>query len=290
MNTTIKRSEIPSQTNMRPRLGQLAPWAALRLWPGIVYNEMVKGLIIRWSYRFNMITEMVMFAFLFTGISFFMGRGSLVTEELASALIGYVLWFYAVIAISNMAWGLREEANAGTLEQMYMSPAPAALVQIGRTLATFVINTLIIGVMSLLLMLVLGFDLPLRWAGLPPFFLTIMGLYGFGYIIGGATLIFKQVEALANLVQNIILFLNGTFVSVTLMPGWLEAISRLLPTTEGIIVLRRVLLEGDSLAATWADGTLVALTIHSVLCFAIGLVIFSICEQIAKRRGLLGQY
>ena len=258
--------------------------------PRIVGNELVKGLLIQWSYKFNLLTETLMLVFIFIGITFFVGGGALEPARLASALLGYIAWFYATVAIGDMAYGLREEALVGTLEQWYMSPAPAGVVQIGRTLSRFIITTATIAVISMALILILRIDLPWRWAGLPVFGLMLGGVYGFGFIVGGATLLFKQVGPLANMVQNMILFLNGAFVPIERFPNWLAAIAQTLPTTQGIIVLRRVVLDGQSLIEVWLDGSLVWLLIHSGLYFGLGWVIFSICERQAKKRGLLGQY
>jgi hypothetical protein len=95
-------------------------------------NEAWKGLLIRWSYKFNIVVETAMIAFIFIGISFFMGDGELDPVQLAPALVGYVIWFYALIAISNMSWGLREETQTGTLEQLYLSPYPVWLPLLGQ--------------------------------------------------------------------------------------------------------------------------------------------------------------
>ena len=253
-------------------------------------NETYKGLILRWSYRFNLITEALTFLLLFVGISFFMGGGELANEQLAWSMIGFTVWYYAVIAISNMSWNLREETQTGTLEQMYMSPAPMGVILLGRTLSTLIITTGMVLLVALPLMAWLNFGIPMRWAGLPVFLLTLAGLYGFGFFIGGATLVFKQVDALSNLVQNLLLFFNGSFVAVSQMPGWMERLSLLLPSTQGIIVLRNVLLEGQSLGAAWADGSLVALLMNSAIYFFGGLLVFRVCEYWAQRNGSLGQY
>ena len=259
-------------------------------WPGILLNETHKGLLLSWSYKFNLLTMMLTMGFIFIGIVFFMGRGDLDRAAIPSALLGYLMWFYALTAISNMSWDLREEAQTGTLEQRYLSPAPTGLIQLGRSFSNLITTTIIVGLFTLVLVLLLGVELPLRLAAIPVFILTMMGLYGFGFLIGGATLIFKQVESLANLVQNMLLFLNGAFRPVDRLPTWLAVIAYTLPTTQGIIVMRKVVLEGESLLAVWADGSLVWLLLHSVAYFVVGWVVFDFCERKARRDGLLGQY
>jgi ABC-2 type transport system permease protein len=253
-------------------------------------NEAWKGLLIRWSYKFNIVVETAMIAFIFIGISFFMGDGELDPVQLAPALVGYVIWFYALIAISNMSWGLREETQTGTLEQLYLSPYPVWLLLLGRTLATLILSTFEVLLAAIPMVLLLRLEIPLRWEALPIGLLTLAGLYGFGFVIGGAVLIFKQVEALANLAQNLLLFLNGSLLPVDRLPPWLEAFALTLPSTRGIIVLREVLFEDASLAQLWADGQLPSLLINTALYLVGGIAIYLLCERRARRRGLLGQY
>lgn len=253
-------------------------------------NEMHKGILIIWSYKFNMLMQLLSLAFIFIGISYFMGGGELQPEQLSSALLGYMVWFYAASAVSNMSWDLREETQVGTLEQMYMSPVRPALLLLGRTIANLLTTTVMVVLMGGILVLALGIPLQLRWEGLPIFVITLVGLFGFGFMIGGATLIFKHSESLGNLFQNALLFLNGALLPVDRLPGWLETFALTMPTTQGIIVLRNVMIDGQSLGAVWADGSLIWLIAHSLVYFILGWTVFAYCERIAKQRALLGQY
>lgn len=256
----------------------------------VLFNETYKRFIVLWSYKFNFLTQTFTFAFLFVGISFFISGGSPRPEQLAPALMGYLIWFFAVAAISDLSWGIREETQTGTLEQMYMSPVPSGLLLAGRSISSLVWSSLIVVVVGGVLMLLLGIRIPVRLAGLPVFALTMAGLYGFAFILGGATILFKQVESLGNLLTNLLLFLNGSFLSVERLPGWMETVARGLPTTQGIDVLRRVVLDGASLAAVWRDGSLQWLLLNSAVYLLVGWGVFRWCEDLARKRGVLGQY
>lgn len=253
-------------------------------------NECYKRLITLWSYRFNLLIETLMIGFLFVGISFFVSGGSPAPERMAPALLGYLTWFYAVFAISDMSQGIREETQTGTLEQMYMSPLPSGLLLAGRSAASLLISSAIVALVGGILIVLLGIRIPIRMQGVPVLALTIVGLYGFAFLLGGATLIFKQVNSLSNLLSNMLLFLNGSFLTVERMPGWMENAARSLPTTQGIDVLRRVVLDGLPLGAVWRDGSLVWLVVHSAFFLGAGWSVFLLCERVACRRGQLGQY
>jgi ABC-2 type transport system permease protein len=254
------------------------------------FNETYKRLLIIWDYRFNVLTQLVTVAFIFIGATFFLGGGQFDTAQLPSLFLGYIIWFYARIVILTTSEDLMSEAQSGTLEQMYMSPVPAELLAMGRMFATLVSTTIMVLLTSISLLLVMHISIPLRWEGLPVFLITLAGLFGFSLMLAGAALVFKQIEALADLVQNALLFLTGALLPVSHFPHWLEAFAKTLPITLGIIVLRNVILDGQSLASAWANGSLIWLTINSIIYLCSGWLIFKWCERIARRQGSLSHY
>ena len=255
-----------------------------------IFNETYKRLLIFWDYKFNLITQLVTVSLIFIGAGFLLGGGQFNSAQLAPLLVAYVAWFYARIVIMSTSADLVTEAQAGTLEQMYMSPAPASLLLFGRMFALLISTTLMVLPVAIILILLLRIQIPLRWEGLPVLLLTLAGLFGFTLILSGVGLVFKQTEALADLVQNLLLFLTGVFLPVERFPPWLATITKIFPITEGNIVLRNVMLKQQSLATAWNDGSLVFLTIHTILYIGVGLLIFKWCEHIAKQAGSLGQY
>jgi ABC-2 type transport system permease protein len=253
-------------------------------------SETWKGTLIMWSYKFNLLMSMFSFSFIFLGINFMMGNGQLDAATMASTLLGYLIWFYAITAIENMSWQLRDEMQCGQLEQLYMSPAPPQFLLLGRAFSTLIVTTGQAALVALAMVVLFGVPMPMTLAGVPVLILTLAGLYGFGYALGGATLIFKQTGPLSNLLTNALLFINGSILPVDRLPDWLQTIAKLLPSTQGILVLRKVVLGGESLGAVWADGSLVWLVIHSAIFFVAGWLFYRWCESVAKRKGTLGQY
>ena len=254
------------------------------------FNETHKGLLLHWEYRINLLGQLVIVMLIFVGVIYLMGQGEVKPDQMVSALIGYVVWYYAFIAISDMSQALMEEARTGTLEQMYMSPTSPWILLLGRVFANLVITTLTAAIMVLSMVMIFSLELPLSWAALPVLVVTLSGVFGFGFLIGGATLIYKNVVSIGNLLQNLLVFLNGTLVSVDKFPAWLRLFAESLPTTLGIELLREVTIEGRSLAAVWRDGGLPILCGHSSLYLIVGIAVFKLCERRAKRQGALGQY
>lgn len=254
------------------------------------FSETWKGLLLLWGYRMNFFVGMLSMAVTFIGISFLITNGEFDSGGISSMLLGYLVWFFVLLVTANMGEKLLEEAQTGTLEQMYITPVPAAFLLIGRTIATLVISALQIGIVAGIILAVMRISLPWRWDALPVIGLTLMGLFGFGFVLGGAALIFKQAVAIVNMANNVLIFLNGALVPIDIFPPWLQTIARTLPSTQGIVVLRRVLLDGATLGDVWNDGSLVLLLVHSLLFFVGGWLILNWCERIAREQGTLGQY
>jgi ABC-2 type transport system permease protein len=255
-----------------------------------VFNETYKRFLILWDYKFNLLMQLVMVGFIFVGASFFIEGGQLDPKQLVPLFIGYIVWFYARIIIMTTGADLVGEAQAGTLEQMYMSPVSAELLLIGRMFATLITTTVMVVLTGSVLLFILRIQIPLHWEIIPVLLLTLFGLFGFTLLLSGAALVFKQVDGLADLVQNALLFLTGSLLPISRFPAWLGAFAKTLPITQGIVVLRQVDLDGQSLASTWSSGSLAWLVFHSVIYMCVGWAIFKWCEHIAKQRGSLSQY
>jgi ABC-2 type transport system permease protein len=253
-------------------------------------GEIRKSLLTAWTYRMNSLAALLTMSLVFVAISFMMTGGSLDAQELAPTYLGFITWMYAMMAIGNVAYGVRGEMSAGTLEQMAMSPAPLSILVLGRVVANLLVTTVQVVLVSVGLRYLAGIGAPMNAAGVLVLLLTLFGILGFGFLIAGAVLIWKQVESLANLVQNVLLFLNGSLLPVSQFPPWLTALSHVFPSTQGIIVLRRVTLGEQSLLSVWQDGSLVWLIVHSALFLLAGWIVFVFCERAAKRQGSLGQY
>ena len=115
----------------------------------------------------------------------------------------------------------------------------------------------------------------------------MVGVFGLGYAVSGTTPVFKRTGSLSNILANVMLFLNGAFLPVDRLPEWLELVAKALPTTQGIVVVRRVMLDDQSLGDTWSDGSLVRLALYSAVLL---LAVFVYLQGVAKKRGTPGQY
>jgi len=255
----------------------------------VIVNEIRKGLLVTWHYKFNVVSEFITLGIYFLGTALLMNYGSTNLEQFGPALIGYIVWVYSSY-ILKVSLILTLEGRSGTLEQMYMSPVHPALIFIGASISTIVSSTLMLAAMTFFITMVCSINLPLQMAAIPVMIIILIGLIGFGLGIAGMALLYKNVAGLIDLIDNLLFYVSGSMLPIEQLPYWIQVIAHTLPTAEGIIVLRHVIFEGQSLAMLTHNGELFFLLLNSALYFLGGLFLFIYCEKLAKKRGSLGQY
>lgn len=254
-----------------------------------IFNEIKKGLYINWYYRFNLVNEFITLGINFIGMIYLMNYNQPHIESYGESLLGYIIWVYASY-ILEASYQLTLEGRSGTLEHMYMSPMPPAIIFIGNTSAILISCTILMSIMSTLIIFICNIAFPFTLYSLPIFLLTIVGLIGFGLSIAGAALLYKNVYGLVYLISTILFYLDGSMAPIEKLPPTLQLLAKSLPTTQGIEILRNIIFHHKTLIDTWQDGSIVALGINSLFYLITGLLIFRYCENQAKIQGKLGLY
>lgn len=204
------------------------------------------------------------------------------TESIA----GYLLWFFALFAIDSMSQNISEEAQTGTLEQFYLARWRFSLMLFLRFFSSILTSLVMLIPLLLFLSLSTGVSLEPRLAEtLPVIGLTILGLCGFGYLLGAITLLFKRVGNAMTLVQFGLFFL--CLPPVERLSGPLKIIALTLPLTQGVKLLRRILVGPSSPIAAW---DFLPLIVNSAAYLLVGIAVFHWAEERARDKGLLGHY
>lgn len=200
--------------------------------------------------------------------------------------------FVFIILFSTSIWGIgqsvRIEQQAGTLEQFFLAPANRATLIIGRWARVFLIDMLIIGYTTFLV-IVLG-GVPLTMFN-PLLFLSSLvlyeaGLIGFGLFIAGMTMRLKAYNTVANLVFFSYMILTGALFPVTVIPFPFRYVSLAIPFTYFIDLMRHAALQTATLlpeSFEYLVGILVALGMLFV-----GFTVFNRIEKDARERGTIG--
>lgn len=251
-------------------------------------NETLKGLLkLRASWG-TLLPEFAVLVGFYLMLQFLLGDGRLVPALYGPTLIGFASYGLAYIVTLRTVAGTLEEMNAGTLEQLHLSPLPSWALSLGRLAAAVIEAGGLTALVSLGLILVLGIHLTYRLDALLPVALIIVDVAGFGLLLGALAIRVNSIGAILHVLQSIVVFLNGAFVPVSVYPGWLQLVARILPTTLGVEVSRKILLQGGSLQSAWSDGSLIWLLVHSAAILIAGATLYQLAIRAGLREGRLG--
>ena len=220
---------------------------------------------------------------IFATIGFFMFRagerpGSLLYVALGAGLMG--IWSSTLFGCGGI---IQWERYQGTLEVLMTAPVPFVLVMIPATLANASI-----GIYSLLATLLWGrvfFGVPFELADPLLFFIavpvTIVSLGFMGLVIASTFILYRNANALSNLLEYPVWLATGLIVPVALLPDWATPISWVLGPTWGMRAIRYSALGGD------AVGPLLMTLALGAVYLVVGAIFLGHFERLARERATL---
>jgi ABC-2 type transport system permease protein len=91
---------------------------------------------------------------------------------------------------------------------------------------------------------------------------------------------------MTNIIKALVLLVSGVYYPITVLPGWLQALSRISPAYYMLTGMREALLEGAGVSAQLMP-VIVPLLITGVITIPVGLYAFMRAERYAKETGKL---
>jgi ABC-2 type transport system permease protein len=220
---------------------------------------------------------------IFASMAYFMFRagarpGSLLYVSLGAAMMG--IWSSTLFGSGG---AIQWQRWQGTLEYAIASPPPFILVLVPLTLATATV-----GLYSLVATLTWGWlffdvpftvDHPVQFVVALPAMVTGLGLLGL--VMASTFVLWRNANALSNLLEFPVWLITGLLTGISILPGWVHPLSWVLAPTWGVRALRESALGGDA----WLDIG---------MCLVLGaayLVIGHFClryfERLARERATL---
>lgn len=228
------------------------------------------------------VTFYAIFLGMFAGIQL-IGDPSAQDINTQYAIVNYIFWFLAMMVMNNIGWEITNEAMRGTLEQLCMSPMGIWRIMVTRLISSTVLNFIVIVALLYVSMLTTG-----QWLNidvltiLPILMLTLISMFGVGFMIAGISIVLKQVQAFLQILQFILAGL--TFIPLSVAP-----LFAYLPFVKGVDLVRNVMIDGVTISQIgW--GSFLILGFNAIFYFVLGLIIFFFCERIAMNKGLLAHY
>jgi len=206
-------------------------------------------------------------------------------------VIGWFVYMY----MDNSIWGIgnnfRVEQFSGTLEPLFSTPVPRISILLGAAFSDTIQGT--IQALILFLISTTMFGVSYATTAILPTIIILMimviGLYGFGFMVAGLILVFKDPSVLTQLVSETSYMVSPVNYPINALPRPVQFVAYLLPTTIGIITIREIAITGawTLLNFTQAVG---ALTILAVIFWGLGLATFNFAERWTKQRGHMGGF
>ncbi len=217
-------------------------------------------------------------------------RASIGSDDLGAFLfLGSIIGGLIAQAFWGVAFGLRNEMDAGTLEAIWLTPTARETFVVGRMLSAFVV---LLGSQALLLSIgSLFFGAHLTAAllsALPALALAAIALAGISLALAGLVLVVKEATFFLDTTNFLFAVASGTSFPITALPGVAQIASLLLPTTYAADLLRYHAMGARPLF----DPVLsyAALAASAVLLIPLGRWAFTRADRHVRVRGTLGQH
>ena len=219
---------------------------------------------------------------------FFVYIGAYASEsnDASYYVIGNSLIFAASSGIFGVTMSIGGERWSGTLPYLFGSPANRGAMFIGRAVIHILDGML--GVFIGLGWGILLFNLDMSHTDPLALFITILittfSTSGLGLLMGCLSLITRNVMLVNNTVYFSLLIFSGANIPIAELPGWMQAISHILPLTRGVACTRMVIGGGSF---TDILPLLKQELLIGVLLTILGYFLFKIFEIQAKKLGTL---
>lgn len=268
----------------------LSGLAALRPLLAVIWrNFIVNRRAYQWSFFVgNLITAVYtvalgyfMYAILFGGrVDASFVRYSGTSDYMSYLILGAGVYTLSVRTMLNVSRSLISERREGTLESLFLTP----ISRPGYLLAVMVQQTVISLVEFLLAMLIawpFGLNLSqVNWGGVvAAAAMTWAGLFGLSIVLGAVMLYTRDTYLSQNTLFWVIYLVCGLMFPVQYLPGWVQALSRWIPVTGAVDLLRAAALRGQGPLELLSS--LLFYGLLSLVYLAVGLALMRWVERVA---------
>lgn len=197
----------------------------------------------------------------------------------------YVFVFSAAFVVGRvMFW----ERAMGTIEATFITPMNR-LAHMAGAMTAAMINSSIDFVAVFLIALLFGFQVssfntPLFFSSL---LLTAFALFGVGLMTNAITLTFRDRTTTSNSLSILFMAFSGIVCPLELTPSWAQLISKALPLTYGIRLMRASLLRPEGYSAVY---DVVALITLGMIFVGIGTITLKLIERNMKKKALFSVF
>ena len=204
-------------------------------------------------------------------------------------VVGMIVFLLVNTCVNVLSMEVGAAIGNGTLEALLATPTPVGTLLVGLS-GYSLVWTALRALVMLVAASVLGAAIQWSQAGstLLIVLLVLVCHLAFGAIAAALVIAFRTSAGLPRLLTAASIFLGGVYYPTTVIPSWLQDITSLVPLSYGLRAIRRVLLEGASLASVGPD--LGALALFTLAFLLAGGLAVRLALAYGRRAGTLAQY
>ncbi len=218
---------------------------------------------------------------------FFQRTGT--TNFFVYQILGSAIWIMTWVVIEDLGSALRNEQIKGTLEQNFLAPINRFLLLVGVALAHIVISALIfLGVIFGTVLVLEPSSLTRLLIAMLTLILGLIPMFGIAFVFSGLVIRFKEPYAFTQMVNMIFAIVAGTYYPVSVLPSWVQVVSRSIPQTYVIEDMRLIILFNKSLVDLY--GHFIVLGAMAVAYPLLGYYFFKRFERRASVTGDLSKF
>lgn len=277
----------------------------------VMKAEIVRALIVMRRYWFRTVTGMIMgYGMLLVLIMGFMVSRDEVTSAMdgrfgdagqaTNFVLGFIIGMFAFGIVGMFTQGIQSMAGTGVLEQLCLSPHGLVTNFLARTIVTAVTSIFSSSLMVWMVTATVGGTLHFDPVAVPILLcLTFVNLLGFGFMMGGLVLVFKQVGQVAILIRMGLFALAIFATEEMLNRGFiLAAFMHILPITDAAILLKWTLISNQGIVGDNFENyrpvlqhpSMFFLIVNCAVWFGLGVAVFRFMETWSRAKGTLGTY
>ena len=215
------------------------------------------------------------------------GGASVNVDHLTTVLlIGAVIWSYLGILFEILTQTVGWERWEGTIEYTFMAPLSRPVHLIGMGLYSVMYGLVRAAAVFVAVVAFIGIHVP---NANYPAAIALLAIASVSFIgVGMMTAVLPLISPekgtqLGFVAQGLMLVVSGVYYPVSVLPDWMQWISKISPATYALRGCRASIIDGVGLQ--WADVWPVLLI--GVVSIPLGLVVFGSGERYAKRNGKL---
>lgn len=205
------------------------------------------------------------------------------SDYMSYVIIGNCMYIYVVRTCLNVSRSLITELREGTLESLMLAPFKRIQYFLGNMLEQTITTS-----GEILIAIIVCIPFGVKFSGIRPaaallsFIVSLFAYFSLSLILASVMLYFRDTYISQNTLFNMLFLVCGVTFPIQYLPGWVQTISKLIPVTTSLQLIRNSTISGLGIKEQLGSFLYIIL-LSSIYCFA-GFKMIKKSEKIALEK------